>query len=95
MDVQGAPDKIQTENGKVQEVGIGSCDPGRPQRPCLSVHGWDWESQIPPGVESGEGCEGRQEELLQVYQQQKEDWEKCASSAEWGRESSDKGYRTG
>lgn len=31
------------------------------------------ESQSPPGVEYVKGCEGQQEELLQVHQPQKED----------------------
>lgn len=79
----------------IQEVGAGSCDPGRPQKPCLNMQGWDLESQSPPAVESGEGCEGKQEELLQLHWWQNKDWERCGSSAARGRESSDKGCRTG
>lgn len=39
----------------------------------LSVQQQDKESQSPAGVESGEGCTGQQENLLQIYQQEKED----------------------
>lgn len=41
------------------------------------MQGWGWESKKPPGVQSGEECEGQQEGLLQIFQQQKKDKGKC------------------
>lgn len=48
----------------------------------LSVQQQSQESQSPAGVESGEGYVGQQENLLQVYQQEKENWGKYGPAAE-------------
>lgn len=39
--------------------------------------GWAWKSQTPHRTESNKGCEEQLERLLQVHQQQEEDWGKC------------------
>lgn len=53
-----------------EEVEAGA---GRNMETLFKYAGRELESQSPPGVEYGEGCEGQQEELLQVHQPQKED----------------------
>ena len=39
----------------------------------LSMQAYNEEGSGPPGVKSGKGCQGQQEKLLQVHQQQMED----------------------
>lgn len=53
------------------------------------------QSQSTSGIESGKKCEGQQEGLLQVHQQQKEDQGKCGPTAEWSRGPGDKGHGNG
>lgn len=48
------------------------------------MRGWGSESQSPSEVKFGEGCEGQQKRLLQVYQQQQESYGKCMPAANWG-----------
>jgi len=51
---------------------------------CLSMYSWGQESQSPSEVKSGEGCDGQQKGLLQVYQQQQESYRKGVPAAKWG-----------
>lgn len=53
------------------EAGAG--DPAGQWSCCLVLQGQGQESQGQPGLESGEGCEGQQERLLQVHKEHKED----------------------
>lgn len=46
------------------------------------MQGWDQECQNPPAVESGKGCEGQREGLLQVHHQKEEECSKLMAVAE-------------
>lgn len=52
------------------------------------------ESQIPPGVQSGRH-EWEQKGLLQLYQQQEEDYRKCGHYIEKDKGPGDKGHGKG
>ena len=70
---QAAPSRDQAEEKGPWNVERGTGHLGRIQECGQSVQGWDEESQGPPGIEAGKGCQKQQEGLLQLHQQQKED----------------------
>jgi len=65
---QGDSSGTQVEEKGPWNMERGTGHLGKVQECCQSVQGCNEEGQSPPGIESGKGCQGHQEGLLQVHQ---------------------------